>query len=100
MKTISWAVSPEEAVVIRQIAGRAVAVARLHGVEYTMRDAEMDITAVHANGCPLDLVGLLDAPEPDFGHDVLGIRRRVDRRTGELGGCFCPRYAMLDADAV
>lgn len=53
----------------------------------------MDLTACHCNGCELDLDRLLLAPDPDFGHDVCGIRRHIDRRTGKLGGCFLPRCA-------
>ena len=57
-------------------------------------DFVMDITAVHANGCPLRLQALLDADEFNFTHDVLGIYRHLDRDTGQLGDCFTPKYAQ------
>ena len=41
----------------------------------------------------LDLQKLLDAPDGDFGHDVFGIRRHINRQTGELENCFLPRCA-------
>lgn len=63
------------------------------GTENRM-DLTMDITAVHANGCPLDLEALLNAKTFDFGHDVLGISRRIDRATGHLTDCFLPRCAV------
>lgn len=53
----------------------------------------MDITAVHCNGCRLDLEGLEGASVTDLAHDVAGIVRHIDRRTGRLGGCFSPRYS-------
>ena len=59
----------------------------------TRQELTMDLTAVHANGMPLDLEGLLAADTFDFNHDVYGIRRFLDRTTGTLGGCFVPRYA-------
>ena len=53
----------------------------------------MDLTACHANGCPLDLDGLLAATDGDFGHDVGGIAQHIDRETGKLQDCFSPRFA-------
>lgn len=52
-----------------------------------------DITAVHCNGCPLQLFALLAAPDNHFWHDVIGIARHLDRNTGALTGIFSPRYA-------
>lgn len=42
----------------------------------------------------LDLEGLLKAEPFDFGHDIYGIMRHMDRSTypGKLTGCFVPRY--------
>lgn len=76
------------------IAKRAVALADRLGLHYPHHVAVMDIDVCHANGCPLDLAGLLNASPADFAHDVLGIRRHLNRETGELGGCFVPRYAL------
>lgn len=54
----------------------------------------MDLQAAHANGCPLDLAGLLAATPYEFTHDTGGITGHIDRNTGELLHCFVPRYAM------
>lgn len=54
----------------------------------------MDLTACHCNGCPLDLQRLLEAPLSDFGHDIYGIRRHINRETGQIEGCFLPRFAQ------
>jgi hypothetical protein len=85
--------SRAEMELITAIAKRAVAKAIEYDVDYEMLDAEMDLTACHANGCPLDLPKLLAAPDGDFGHDVYGIRRFIDRSTGKLMECFVPRCA-------
>ncbi len=53
----------------------------------------MDIEAVHSNGCPLDLQGLLDADDFNFDHDIFGIINHIDRSTGKLDGHFVPRYS-------
>lgn len=54
----------------------------------------MDITATHANGCPLKLAELLAADDFNFSHDVAGIYRHLDRTTGKLLDCFLPRFAQ------
>jgi hypothetical protein len=53
----------------------------------------MDVLATHANGCPLDLAALANASDLDLAHDMGGIIRHIDRKTGQLTGCFLPRYA-------
>jgi hypothetical protein len=54
----------------------------------------MDIDACHCNGNPLKLVELLQADKFDFAHDVFGIHRHINRKTGILGHCFLPRYSI------
>ena len=56
----------------------------------------MDLNACHSNGCPLQLSELLTADSFDFTHDIYGIRRHIDRTTGELQDCFVPRYAAQE----
>lgn len=55
---------------------------------------DMDLTACHKYDTPLDLERLLAAPFGDFGHDVHGISRYIDRSTGKLTDHFCPRLAF------
>jgi len=80
MKEINWVVSKEDAILINQI---------VHFLQLNM-----DITATHLNGCSLKLVELLKTDDGNFAHDVFGIRRHIDRETGQLKHCFLPRYAV------
>lgn len=92
-KEISFDVSKQDSAVIKEIAKRAVAVAAKAGWKYNALDANMDITACHANGNPLQLVRLRDADDFNFAHDVFGIRRHINHETGELENCFSPRFS-------
>lgn len=51
----------------------------------------MDIEACHCTDCPLDLVKLLSFSDADFGHDVFGINKYLNRDTGRLKKNFFPR---------
>ncbi len=82
---------------IAKVAKRAIKMAKENNVDYDQMTAVMDLEACHCNGNPLDLNKLLDAPEGDFGHDVFGIRRFIDRETGVLGDCFVPRCSMRNS---
>lgn len=53
----------------------------------------MDLTACHANGCRINLIKLLKAPDFDFAHDICGIRKNINRQTGVIENCFLPRCA-------
>ena len=90
---INWTHDKAEFEIEAQIAKRAVALAKEHGIEYKQMDAVMDIDATHNNGCPLKLTELLAADDFNFVHDVFGIRANIDRKTGKLQNCFVPRYA-------
>ncbi len=84
---------PEEKELVRKIAARA----EKEGLTKDVQSTEMDITACHKD-VPLHLQELLDSDAADFGHDVLGIARFLDRKTGKLEGHFCPRFALPAAD--
>lgn len=77
---------------IAAIGRRAERLADSVGVQYRTLEAMMDIEACHCNGNPLRLRELLDADDSNFSHDVFGVRRHIDRETGNLTGCFVPRY--------
>ena len=84
---------------ITKVMLRAASMLNLEQTLFSSRlELSMDLTACHANGCPLDLDGLLTAEKGDFIHDVTGIVRHIDRRTGLLGNCFLPRYAAVQHD--
>lgn len=93
--SVSFAVSPADSEIIRQIVDRAQTNARRAGARFDRLGTWMDLTAVHANGCPLRLADLLNADDFDFNHDVFGVIRHLDRNTGQLRDCFLPRTAEL-----
>ncbi len=55
-------------------------------------DLRMDLSCIHSH-TPLRLAELAEADGLNFSHDILGIRNRLDRETGELVGFFRPRFA-------
>jgi hypothetical protein len=81
-----------EAAMIRAIVQRAKKLAPPEWSIDTL-DLELDITACHLNGCKLKLTELLAAAGADFGHDVFGIRKHIDRTSGQLTDHFRPRFA-------
>lgn len=86
--------SIEDMDLIHKITVRAARHYEAAGNPRDMLGITMDLTATHANGCPLDLAGLLAADPLNFLHDVSGIARRIDRNTGQLRDCFTPRFAV------
>ena len=92
-KEVSFSVCRSDAQLISEIADRAFTLCKKHNIRSITRlDIEMDVTAVHANGCPLRLVDLLEADGFNFTHDIFGINRHLDRETGKLDGRFFPRF--------
>lgn len=91
---INWDITEEESNLINKIARRTITMGEKVGSVYSMLDVVMDISATHGNGCSLKLQELLDADDFNFAQDVFGIRHHIDRRTGKLGDCFVPRYAV------
>jgi hypothetical protein len=95
IQDISFTVDRVDSRVIHEIAERAMKLteARAHDF-FSKMDVAMDLTAVHANGNPLRLEGLRDADDFNFAHDILGIRRHLNRETGRLEDGFRPRFSM------
>ena len=87
---INFDLSRDEYALVREIARRAIA---LSDERIELLDLEMDIVACHNHGCRLDLEALAKADNFNLAHDVFGIRRHLDRDTGELDGRFLPRFA-------
>ena len=81
----------KDALIIAEIVKRAATIA-------TISDSltlNMDISAAHIYE-PICLEELLKAPDGDFGHDVFGINRYINRETGKLENGFSPRYAKKE----
>jgi hypothetical protein len=98
---INWKASKSEYSLAAEIAKRATELyEEVEGPVSQQQSASfhrstlMDIIAVHANGCPLRLQELLRASRFEFSHDVFGIRRHLNRETGQLGDYFLPRFAV------
>lgn len=94
---IDWnSVSGEDVRTIHEITKRAMELAKEYDAGRSPRiDAQtlsMDITAAHIS-CPLKLRELLVVDDSNFGHDVFGIHRHINRETGELENCFLPRLS-------
>jgi len=85
---ITWSTTKEDYEVITEIVKRAKSL----GVERDILSLNMDICAAHEN-CPLRLEDLLKADNFEFLHDVYGIIRHLNRKTGELENLFLPRFA-------
>lgn len=90
----TWTNNKTEMEIVHSIAQRAAAQAQKLDIDYRLIDADMDISAVHVNGCPLRLSELLEADASNFAHDVFGIRRHLNRETGQLADHFLPRFAQ------
>jgi hypothetical protein len=93
MMTLSFRATKEEDALIEKIAIRAGKEVFQHTPDQTLMDTAMDVMATHSSGCPLRLQELLDADAFNFAHDIAGIRRHLNRKTGELLDCFLPRFA-------
>ena len=93
---INWNVTEEDWVNIIAVAER---------VESDLKPTDdrrtivLDLTACHANGCPLLLKQMIDGPLFDFSHDYYGIRKHINRKTGKLEDCFVPRFAAPEPEA-
>lgn len=93
---VNFKVSYEDFGLISRIADRTLRAARAMGVKLDAFEVQIDITAAHANGCPLRLAELLAADDFNFSHDTVGIMRHLNRDTGQLEN-FVPRYARREA---
>lgn len=74
------------------IADRAVATLAAMGLAATKLECHMDIEYVNEI-CPLRLRELLDADEPNFEHDIVGIYLYFSHVSKQLQGPWTPRFA-------
>lgn len=90
---IEFSTTQAESYFISKIVDRSEAIAKRFGKPIDRVSLRMDITATHKNGNPLRLRDLLEADDLNFTHDVFGIERHLDRRTGQLADMFRPRFS-------
>lgn len=93
MTHVKFNATKSERPIIERIARRAYHLAKKLKGQYPLLEAEMDVTATHCNGNELRLRELVEADDFNFGHDVFGIRRYLDRETGQLTDHFRPRFS-------
>lgn len=55
-------------------------------------DTALDLAATHLNGCKLRLEEMVKADDFNLMHDVYGIGRHLNRKTGKLERFFLPRF--------
>lgn len=91
---IKFTTTKQEHNLIQLIAERATPIYQRLREDRPLWTLIMDLSACHSNGCPLHLSRLLDANELDFVHDIVGIHRHINRKTGQLEGAFLPRFAV------
>lgn len=108
MKIISFKTTKSEMQMIVAIVNRAQKLGivtpakpgKQSGHGYSRMTCDMDLTACHCNGNPLDLAALLGADDFNFTHDLCGIARHIDRETGKLMDCFVPRMSAKEPAAA
>jgi hypothetical protein len=92
---INFDCTKEESALISKIVARTERLCQMRKIPFgSVIDAEMDLTACHMNGCPLDLKKLHDFDDFNLLHDMLGIAGTINRKTGKLTGIFHPRCAQ------
>ena len=95
---INWNATKEDTQTISKIVDRYMEFHHSLGIpkgyQRPRMDIAMDIEAVHCNGNPLRLEGLLEADDFNFSHDMIGIQQHLNRRTGKLMDRFVPRYSV------
>ena len=87
-KSIKRAASKEDKSLIDKI---AVRVSKLIPNKYNRLVLVADITAVHLNSTELNLEALLTCNDSNLAHDIHGMIKDFDYRTGRLRGYFNPR---------
>ena len=92
--TVSFNTTNEETELIGKVVDRAVSEGILPNRSAYVMNLTMTLSACVANGCKLDLQGLLDADEFNFRHDIYGIEKHMDTKTGKLQNHFWPRFAI------
>lgn len=90
---VSFAATADELKAVEYIIKRYEGAQRTKFSAARKSNLAMDLLACHANGCPMDFLRMSTAPLFDLAHDVLGIEKHIDRKTGHLDNRFLPRFA-------
>lgn len=93
MEKINWNLKISEREKIKKIVSRAVELYESVGQSHSELEIRMDIMACHLNGTPLNLNRLFEFDDFNFAHDIFGIAKHINRRTGKIERHFVPRCA-------
>lgn len=96
MKEVSFSVSLEDQRLITRCVRRACDIGLIFDEDESRISLNMDLCAAKAQGCNIDFQKMLGFDSFNFAHDIVGIRKNLNRRTGELMNCFLPRAARGD----
>lgn len=91
---VEFSMKKPELEIVQKIAERVerlTAEMQIDGMQYDRHELVMDLDAAYTSAGPFNLTRLLESPDADFLHDIYGVRRHIDRKTGKLTGCFMPR---------
>lgn len=88
---VQFTTDPVARNLIRKIVTRAISIYAAQEVKLDRMSTEMDLSAVHANGNPLNFDRLLAFDDFNLMHDITGIYINLDRETGKLMNFFSPR---------
>lgn len=85
---------------ITKILERAELLFKEYGIDEKRINTLLDLDNAD-NEIPLDWDALLTCDKQTFAHDIFGIRRHMNRKTGKIEDCFVPRTALLqDTDGT
>jgi hypothetical protein len=86
-----------ETALLTEIVNRAEKLSRRFKQPTVRATIVLDLVMAHRMQ-PLDLELLLAADDVNFAHDVFGIMRHIDRKSGAMRDCFVPRFARFQHD--
>ena len=89
---LNWDITPDDMRLIQAIVERGIAMWKAQGIQLDPLRAAMDISACHANGCPLELMRFLMSDSTDFVSDFSGIGMHIDNRSGKLVNDYKPIF--------
>jgi hypothetical protein len=90
----NWHLGPRNRAYVEKIVDRAFTLCAENGIPTGEKiNLQMDLVACHNHGCRINFRKLLNAPDFDFLHDILGIGHHLNRETGQLEDFFLPRCA-------
>ena len=92
--------SSQERDQIQQIAKRIFTIRNDRGNKTPLMQIEMQLSAVHTNGCKLDLQRLLAASDHHLMRDYYGISQNLNMDTGQIENDYLPIFRLIPLPAI